>query len=265
MSFGINEFLSQISKTGAAKQNLFQVRINPPSFRREETSGGKVQGSAGEVDARHLAFRVDNVEIPGRTMQTIPYNSDYGPLRKIPYNPMYVDVTTSIIVSDDFRERIYFEHWQNQVVGVSTMHQNAGSRSSGDMWTTGYYNDYVGNMVVETFDETGKPGYLCSMEECYPMMMNALPASWASTDVHKLQITWAYRYFRDKNSTIQFASDVKTGGFFNKSGLGALVGVGAGALAGKLGPTVGGFVGGGVGLATDALGLTTSAGSLFSP
>lgn len=254
MSFGINEFLSQISKTGAAKQNLFQVRINPPSWAR---GGGKPAGSAAEVDARHLAFRVDNVEIPGRTMQTIPYNSDYGPLRKIPYNAMYVDITTSIICSDDLRERLFFEHWQNQVIGVSSMHQNSGSRSKGPgMWTTGYYNDYISNLVIETYDETGKPGYLCSLEECYPMMMNAQPASWASNDVHKLQITWAYRYFRDKNATLEFASEVNTGGFFNKSGLGALVGVGAGALAGKLGPKAGGFVGAGVGLATNALGLT---------
>ena len=146
MSFGINEFLSHISKTGTAKQNLFQVRITPPPF-------SKPEGSAGEVDARHLSFRVDNVEIPGRTMQTIPYNTDFGPLRKIPYNPMYVDVTTSIIVSDDFRERIYFEHWQNQVIGASSSHGDPTSRSRGGFWTTGYYNDYVGNMVIDTFDE----------------------------------------------------------------------------------------------------------------
>lgn len=243
MSFGINEFLSNISKTGAAKQNLYQCRVNPPG------AMPAAPGSAEQVDARHLAFRVDNVDIPGRTLQTVNYNTDIGAYRKIPYNAMYVDITTSIICSDDLRERLWFETWQNMAVGEHSNSEYAFHPSDGQSWGAGFYNDYVGNLVIETFDETGKGAYLVSLEECYPMMMNAMPASWASSDVHKLQITWAYRYFRDKNQTLEFASQVNKGGFFARSGLGALVGVGAGALAGKLGPKAGALVGGAVGIA----------------
>ena len=244
MSFGINEFLSHISKTGAAKQSLYQCRINPPNKMVPPT------GSGGEVDARHLAFRIDNVDIPGRTISTVNYNSDIGAYRKIPYNAMYVDITTSIICSDDFRERMWFEAWQNMAIGNHSDGNSLLHPADGHQWGAGYYNDYIGSLVIETFDETGKPGYLVSLEECYPMMMNAMQASWASSDVHKIQITWAYRYFRDKNATIEFASKVNTGGFFAKSGLGGLVGVGAGALAGKLGPKAGALVGGAVGIAS---------------
>ena len=243
MTFGVNEFLSNISKTGAAKQNLYQCRINPPAKMTPPA------GSGGAVDTKHLAFRVDNVDIPGRTLQTINYNTDIGVYRKIPYNAMYIDITTSIICSDDFRERMWFEAWQNMAIGNHSSGQQGFHPSDGQSWGAGFYNDLVGNLIIETYDETGKPGYLVSLEECYPLMMNAMQATWAGADVHKIQITWAYRYFRDKNGTIEFASQVNKGGFFAKSGLGALVGVGAGALAGKLGPKAGALVGGAVGIA----------------
>jgi hypothetical protein len=240
MSFAINEFMSEISKNGTAKQNLFHATINPPVKLRQRFSG--------PVDAKHLSFRVTDVDIPGRQVQNIPYNSDIGALRKMAYGALYTDITTSIILSDDMREKTFFHEWQSMAGGEHGQSNSISSHpSAGSNWAVGYYDDYISSMVIETFDETGKPGYLCSLEECWPYMVNALQASWGSNEIHKLQVTWAFRYYRDKRGTIKFASDVNTGGFFNKSGLGALVGVGAGALAGKLGPKAGAIVGGAIG------------------
>ena len=248
MSFEINQFLSRISTHGAAKQNLFRVRVNPP------LKIGNTERMPG-VNSEHLSFRIDNVDLPGRNIDTIDYSTDIGRMRQIPYNAGYLPVTTSIICSDDMREKLFFEDWQSLMVGehaaVGTPGSNAVDThpSAGSNWSVGYYDDYIGNLVIETFDETGKAAYMCSLEECFPQQITNMSAGWASNDVHKVQVVWYYRYFRDQRATLQFAGDVNTGGFFNKSGLGALVGVGAGALAGKLGPKAGALVGGAVGVA----------------
>lgn len=237
MAFGVNEFLSSLAKTGIAKQSLFEVVIHPPS--------NIVAGDGNTLpDARHLSMRVESVDIPGRTAQTIDYTTDFGPMRKIPYQAMYGDISTIIVLSADMRERLFFEAWQDKMLGY---HRVDGPHK-GRSFTAGYYSEYIGNLVIKTYDEKGDQTFLCSLEECYPAIINPMNSNWGSQDIHKLAITWYYRYFRDKRDTISYASEVNTGGFFAKSGLGALLGVGAGALAGKLGPAVGGAAITGIGI-----------------
>ena len=154
MSFAINEFLGRVSQHGTAKQSLFQVRINPPRKLKDRYGG--------QVTSEHLRFRVSDVEIPGRSVQTIDSLQDIGAVRKIGYNAQYQPVTTSMMLSDDMRERVFFQDWQSMVVGDHGSDQLSGSAnphpSAGSNWSAGYYNDYISSLVIETFDETGQAG-----------------------------------------------------------------------------------------------------------
>jgi hypothetical protein len=236
MAFGVDAFLSSISKTGVAKAHSFEVIINPPT----------IPNVAGQTqpDARHLAMRIETVDFPGRTAMTSDYTTDFGPIRKIPYSAMFGDITTQIVLSDDMREKTFIEAWQDLMVGN---HRLKGPNEK-DAWTTGYYDSYVGNMIIKQYDDKGDESYMCSLEECYPAIMAPINGNWGSSDIHKLPVSWYYRYFRDQRQTLTYAAEVKKGGFLATSGLGGLLGVGVGALAGKLGPAVGSVATTGLGI-----------------
>ena len=110
MAFGVDSFLSSLSKTGVAKVSQFEVILNTPSL-------PPAGGGGAHPDSRHMSMRIDSANFPGRTAMTVDYNTDFGPIRKIPYSAMYGDITTQVILSDDFRERTMIEAWQDIMVG----------------------------------------------------------------------------------------------------------------------------------------------------
>ena len=229
MAFGLDAFVSSLAKSGVAKVSHFEVLINPPTL---------LPPLAGShPDARHMAMRIESANWPGRTAMTVDYNTDFGPIRKIPYSAMYGDITTNVILSDDFRERTMIEAWQDIMVGTHRL--DGPYATAGNSFTTGYYDDYVGNIVIKQYDDLGNESYMASLEECYPAILAPADATWGAEEIHKMPVTWYYRYYRDQRQTLNYAAEVKKGGFLATSGLGGLLGVGAGAIAGKLGPTVG--------------------------
>ena len=242
MAFGVDSFLSSLSKTGVAKVSQFEVILNTPSL---PAAGG----GGAHPDSRHMSMRIDSANFPGRTAMTVDYNTDFGPIRKIPYSAMYGDITTQVILSDDFRERTMIEAWQDIMVGFHRVDGPYGPIDGHPTsFTTGYYDDYVGNMIIKQYDDLGNESYMCSLEECFPAILAPGDANWGADEIHKMAVTWYYRYYRDQRQTLNYAAEVKKGGFLARSGLGGLLGVGAGAIAGKLGPTVGGAAITGIGV-----------------
>jgi len=66
-----------------------------------------------------MTSRIDAVDIPGRFLTTADYkHKNYGPLIKMPYGQIYSDVNITIILSEDMREKKFFEEWQNAIQGT---------------------------------------------------------------------------------------------------------------------------------------------------
>lgn len=188
MPFNVQNMLSSINKTGVAKPSHFEVQITG-------------YGTSGEEEG--LMARADTAEIPGRNLLTAEHKfTNYGPMNKVPYGGQtYTDSTISFIMSEDMREKEYFEIWQNKIVNTGAF--EVGS-SQGDFYgysqskfNPHYFDDYLGTIIIRQFGSSGDLRSVYTLNEAYPININPIAMSWASGDeIAKLSITFVYRNYK---------------------------------------------------------------------
>lgn len=169
----INEIFNSVFATGLAYSNRFEVLINyPPAF------------TSMSIDsARQLAVRCDAITVPGRGFSTTPYRF-YGPARNMPYEPLYSgELTMSVIVSDDLRERAFFESWMNAVCSQNDYKFN-------------YYDQYTAPLIISVLDRSSTVKYQVLVEEAYPKAIGDIQLGYDKNDEFVRQdITIAYRKY----------------------------------------------------------------------
>ncbi len=142
MPFNVQNFASDIDKFGIAKVNTAEVIINvPKSLHVDDEIGFK----------RHLTFRAEGVDIPGRSIQSLDYMTEYKPTAKIAYKANYIDISMTFLMSADMREKLFFEAWQDCMVGRirdRNFDQRDGGPERSSNFNVGYWKNYVANIEI---------------------------------------------------------------------------------------------------------------------
>lgn len=179
MGFNVNEFKANYNFP--ARADKFEMLITSPLA---------LNGTTNPIG---LNLKIEATELPGRSAMTSDHKH-YGAVRKIPYNVNYLDLSATVLVSEDYREVEYFNAWQDLVVGS---HRNYNVAYS-DFFNVGYYDDFVSPSVqIRVFDQNNPtPRKVYELVEAYPLTVNPISLAWASQDVVKLQVQFAYRYYK---------------------------------------------------------------------
>ena len=244
MPFGINEFSSEIAKSGVAHVSDFMVEINAP-------------GKAFSGDARAMQLRIEQVSIPARTLLTFVQNY-YGPPRDIPYRYVSAPISLTILLSEDMREREFFMQWQDLFVG--TRRTSTGASPEG-IYDCGYFEECVGSVTIKQYgrspgsqgrgggnrslfgdikdaaeafgvntsailnpgginigrlfgigkgnNQEPKPLYEITLEEAFPITINEVQMNWADDGLAKLQVEMRYTYLVEKHPKSDVSSAIK--------------------------------------------------------
>lgn len=205
MSFNITEFISNINASGGtAPAYAFAVRLHPPA------------SIIGQLDPKHFFYRVDAAPFPGRAIITSDVRYGTFPIRKHATGPTYIEVTTSIILSADFRERDAILAWQDLAVGGHRKF-NGANRTP---FNTGYYDDYRGRVEVMQYAPhargEGDWAYKVTLIDAYPVLVNQLEGSWESPEQHRMQVTWTYHYMEDEYREFKGTTVPPVGSLFNR-------------------------------------------------
>jgi len=181
LPFNINEFIGNLGQGGVAKAANFEVMIHRPF------------GSAINQE-RDLIFRCSNVLTPGRNVYTTE-TKDFSMPRPIGYMAVADDVAMRVILSEDLREKVYFEEWIDEIVGKYRL----GSMND-QMFDLGYYDDYALNTVVEIkqFAATGKPTHKHILREAYPIYVGSIQNDWSDDAILYLDVNWKYRFYTNE-------------------------------------------------------------------
>ena len=152
----IDKFRAAMSKAkGFARPSKFAVRINPPTL--VSTIGNAFYNANGQTDetiniefARaHQAVRemyqsmhgrielfCNSVEMPGHDLQTQQIQHGSAPVRDMVTSHGFEGmITASFYLSEDLKERHFFEQWQRLAVNVESHKAN-------------FYDDYIGSMEI---------------------------------------------------------------------------------------------------------------------
>ena len=228
MGFNIENFSAAIGSTGVAKAAHFMFIVNvPTNINNPSIAQNKIgreflnvkSGSNFEWEGygtKHLAFRCDRVSIPGRIIISSPYKEgNLGLLREYPTNVTYQPVDASIILSKSMQEKVFFEIWQDLIVGhhrtVRSGDTNAAEDATKDL---NYISNFTTTCTIMQFEELPKsspsgaggnpdtsnyrPIYKLDLIECYPRTIQDMQGDWASQDIQRLNVVFDYKYFQDE-------------------------------------------------------------------
>ena len=221
--FNIENFAASIGRTGVARASHFMFVINVPSNQNKPLNSNLIGrqflenirnlGTAWEnYGTTHLAFRCDRVSMPGRIVISSPYKeANYGLIREYPTNVVYQPVDASFILSKNLQEKVFFEIWQDLIVGN---HRTLGDTNDRRDHTKdlNYLSNYTTSCTIMQFEElprseasgsggdaTGlNPIYSQELIECYPRTIQDMQADWGSQEIQRLNVVFDYKYYKDR-------------------------------------------------------------------
>ena len=133
----------------------------------------------------NLEFRVEQAELPGKNILTVEDKQLYGPVRKIAYGQSFVDTTMTFVCSSKgWEEKDFFNAWQDSMIDPNLHDAN-------------YYDDYTGEIHLNTYDESNLINQGIIFEEAFPLMAGAINLGMdQNTTYARLTVTFAYRRWK---------------------------------------------------------------------
>ena len=150
----IDNFRASVAKAkGFARPSKFAVRINPPNTFRSvpgyTANGEEIFTENSEFkNSRRALMEMNNsmrgqinlfcssIEMPGHDLQTQQIQHGSAPVRDMVTSHAFEGmITASFYLSEDLKERHFFEQWQRMAVNVESHKAN-------------FYDDYIGSMEI---------------------------------------------------------------------------------------------------------------------
>ena len=165
----IDKFKQQIHSQGLLRGHRFKVKMAPPL--------ALLIGQDDEALERYA----HTVSLPGRTLGEMD-REEFGENRTIGTKHTHSDCTVSFYLSEDMRERRYIERWQDLV--FNPVRQKYG-----------YYDNYVGKIMIQVLDARGKKKAEYTLQEAYPTSIGSLEMEYGDGTVKSMSVTFKYRKY----------------------------------------------------------------------
>ena len=170
MQKSISDFVAHVGSNKLASPTRYWVEFQ--------------SGSGSSMD--DLVMYCKTAQMPGRSYQTVEQRQINVPF-KIPYVAAYEDINFTFTLSEDLKERKFFEEWQATIYNE-------------DSATMNYYDEYKGQCRVAQLDKEGNPTYTIMMRDAYPVALSSVDYAYDNTNqLQQMTVTMAYRYWTNMN------------------------------------------------------------------
>ena len=168
---GINHFISNITE-GLASPNKYEVQFTRPT-------------SLGGSNDPSISVMCNVASLPGRSIKTYE-NRHYGVPFKLPYSAEYQDISFSFITQLGFKERKFFDTWQEHVINPET-------------GLLEFYNNYIGTIRIKHLSgKDGSVDYYVKLFDVYPVAIQEIALGYSmSNEALISSVTFTYRNWED--------------------------------------------------------------------
>lgn len=168
----LNEFIASV-RSGVAKNTHFEVELALPA--------ALANNEPLKSNMRKIILFCDQTQIPGVSFGTNQIRS-YGEFREVPYEKLYEQVQLSFYVDVDMHVKALFDRWSELIQSPVTRDFS-------------YYNNYTTDQIrIVVHDSMENSKYMCVLNKAYPKAIAPIQLDYASKDVMKLQVTFAYEF-----------------------------------------------------------------------
>lgn len=169
-----------------------QAQFSIDKLRHNFDQGARANRYVVAIECPKLNIKMDgvrcvNATLPGRTLETTEF-SEYGPTRKMPFNVNYGgEFNLTFLCDSTFLDRFIIDAWNGAIFS-----KGSGTVNNPQFL---YYDEYVGRVEVEQYNQDAQPSLLYTFEEAYPVSYAAQELSYENGEIMKLEVTFAFRYF----------------------------------------------------------------------
>ena len=170
------------------------------AFRLDDIRGDLKRGIARNshyemiIDGNEqITFRTISVTAPGRAVLSTA-SGVYGAPQEVGYGAQFAPISAQIYCSPDHTERKFFTEWQDKIVGP---HRTGGGFAREAAFNAGYYKDYIKDVTIKQYDETGTKKHEIKLREVYPKNVGEMSYSYQASELLLFTVSLQYRYFTE--------------------------------------------------------------------
>ncbi len=173
-NFNLTRFIATVGVESFARTNRFEVLIAPPPGLRNFRYGELVSLYVEQASFPLLNIATKQQKIFGPTYQR-PITSEYGG----------EGISLTFNVDSSMEVKKFFEDWMHIIVDPVTFEVN-------------YQSEYITKILLRQLDEQENVTHEIELLEAFPRNMNIMELNNAATNqTHRLNILFAYRYWRN--------------------------------------------------------------------
>jgi len=190
-TFAVSDFFAYLNSGQVSASTDFTVIVS-----RNQNATTTNMATNGQA----LMYRTDSVNLPGRTVSTMDHVV-YGLATPMAYGSRVSnEITTTVILSEDLREKLYFERWIDEIVGPYRTVDHAKN-----MYDIKYLKDYSGTLLISVYDAKANCTYQITCTDAFPVEIADGNLSWARGSeggVSRLTVKYKFKRYKELNSTV---------------------------------------------------------------
>jgi hypothetical protein len=209
--FNIQNFVSELNKSGTLQTNKYEVFFSSPLVMQNV----KIDGVSTSDTERLMNLRAESVKIPGIGLLMSDVNRyGVGPMQKMPYNAAFTSNAITFLTDKKNNIHKYFYTWMNCIFDFSgtplgTINQTTQSLSNGQSYKTEYKDNYTTDLHVRLYDVTGAAVQEIVMYKAFPEALNDVNLGWNdNNNLIKVIVSFSFRDWamvnlnQTKNTTV---------------------------------------------------------------
>ena len=149
---------------GLTKTNRYLISINPP------------HPDLGISE--DMTYMCSGGSLPGRSFNTLDYRY-YGPTKKLPSQAEYNTLNLQFLLRERMMERLFFDKWMELIQPQTSFDSN-------------WRRNYETSIDIYKYSEYGDATYSMTLEQAFPIVINAIPMQWLDEDVGRFTIEFTY-------------------------------------------------------------------------
>lgn len=211
MSFNVSRFKSNLNEYGYAKNNRFEVFVQPPKFLQNKVLVTKDRQISINNINNMMRYRIEQVKSPSVSLLSID-TSRYaiGPTQKMPYNAQFFDITFSVLVDKNTDLWDFWYNWINAIFNFNGQEPGGNNLFTGTRipnYITEYKDEYSTMMMIVIYGESGETIKTINLYEAFPSSMREVQLAWNdNVDLMRLALTITYSGYSIVGSNINTAS-----------------------------------------------------------
>ena len=199
----LDKFRAEVRTRGLAKPNRFEVLIHPPPAFID--SNGNLSETSVE-NSKLVSLFCESANLPTKTIG-VKQQRLQGPAYQRPTSVDYGGdgITMTFLVDQQLAVKGFFDYWMERVVTPYS-------------YNVSYQNEYASRIHIYQLNEKDEHVYGVILYDAFPRAMSQMELNQSTQNqVHKLTVTFAYRYweasslsnsFRLKNATMNKSSGI---------------------------------------------------------